>query len=920
VIGALEWGYDHAAPSLPHAPASRYNPSMTKPVLQPTTTPAYRRVSFAAEADPAAVVAAGPARFTVLTSRLIRMEYSPDGRFEDRPSQVFWYRRQPVPTFRVDRDGSGLTLTTDHLRLIWRGGLFADETLSVTLLPQGPTWRYGDAATGNLRGTRRTLDTIDGAAPLELGLLSRDGWTIVDDSHTLVFDAAGWLCARDAVEGSLDLYFLGYGRAFHDCLRDYAAVSGPVPLLPRWALGNWWSRYWAYSAGDLKQLMTGFREHDVPLSVCIIDMDWHLVDVGPGVNGWTGYTWNNDLFPDPAEFIDWLHRQGLRTALNLHPALGIRPHESAYAEMCARLDLDPAAGEAIPFDIADPRFAAAYFEVLHHPQEALGVDFWWMDWQQGTASKLAGLDPLWWLNHLHFYDLARDGKRPFIFSRWGGLGNQRYPIGFSGDTVVSWASLAFQPYMTATAANVAYSWWSHDIGGHMQGIEDGELFTRWVQFGVFSPILRLHSTKNPFHERRPWGYDAEVLRVTRDAMQLRHALIPYLYTLSWLNERQALAPVRPMYHDFPEREEAYACPGQYFFGPDLIAAPYTAPADPDTHLSRQVVWLPPGEWFDFFSGAHYSGDAWHARYGAPGDIPVFARAGAIVPLGPRAGWGGVGNPADLHLHVFAGADGRFVLYEDDGETTAYRAGAYALSRFEQRYDEADGGRLRLLLAPPEGDRSVVPAGRRYVVHVHGVAAPGAASLLMDGATKPLDWTYDEARETARLDLPMLPGAATITLLAAGEYALCSHRDRRRETALAMIAAFRLDSVVKANLAARLEGLLDAPGQLADYGVDMTVSQTRALVELLLGAGVHYVPDAADPHLLVLWNNQARAGFRHRFAQVRPIKWYLPERYQSSTGETPRFLALRPEGNAWQLQADYFGLATVSLDGAQLRSD
>ena len=871
--------------------------------------PPYARVAFDAVAEPAAVVIAGPARFTVLTSRLIRMEYSPDGRFEDRPSQVFWFRLQPVPDFQVVREGAGLTLTTGHLRLTWRGGSFAADTLDVSLLPDGPDWRYGDSATGNLRGTRRTLDEIDGAAPLEMGLLSRDGWTVVDDSRTLVFDDAGWLCARGAVEGTQDLYFLGYGRAYRDCLRDYAAVSGPVPLLPRWALGNWWSRYWAYSDDDLRQLLTDFRDHDVPLSVCIIDMDWHLVDVGPGVNGWTGYTWNSSLFPDPAGFIDWLHWQGLRTALNLHPALGIRPHEATYKEMCARLGLDPAAGETIAFDIADPRFAAAYFEVLHHPQEALGVDFWWMDWQQGTETRVAGLDPLWWLNHLHFYDLAREGRRPFIFSRWGGLGNQRYPIGFSGDTVVSWSSLAFQPYMTATAANVAYSWWSHDIGGHMQGIEDGELYTRWVQFGVFSPILRLHSTKNSFHERRPWGYNAEVFQTAREAMQLRHALIPYLYTLSRLNESDALAPVRPMYHDYPEREEAYACPGQYLFGPDLIVAPYTSPADPDTRLSRQVVWLPPGEWVDFFSGETYSGDAWYARYGGLGDIPVYARAGAIVPLGPRVGWGGVDKPEELHLHVVAGAEGRFILYEDDGETTAYHDGAYALTRFEQR---DDGRRLRLTLTPPSGERTLVPETRRYVVHIHGVAPPETATLFMDGVTRALTCSYDEERETAVVELPSLPGMATVTL-AAGR--LLSGRDRRREKVYGMLSAFRLDSVVKANLANRLEELFEDPRSLADFGMNLTESQTRALLEVLHGVGVHYVVEAGQPHLLVLWNNRKSTDFRYYFTQVRPIKWYFPERYQSLMDEVPRFLALRPEGNAWRLRADYFGVATVSHLGS-----
>src|SRR5690606_29482521 len=123
--------------------------------------------------------------------------------------------------------------------------------------------------------------------------------------------------------------------------------------------------------------------------------------------------------------------------------------------------------------------------------------------------------------------------RTFIFSRWGGLGNHRYPIGFSGDTHVTWRSLAYQPYFTATAANVGYGWWSHDIGGHTFGIEEPELYLRWVQYGVFSPIFRLHSTKNHFHERLPWKYDAEIGRLASDMLRLRHQLIPYLYSMSW---------------------------------------------------------------------------------------------------------------------------------------------------------------------------------------------------------------------------------------------------------------------------------------------------------------------------------------------------------------------------------------------------
>src|SRR5690606_7801105 len=246
-------------------------------------------------------------------------------------------------------------------------------------------------------------------------------------------------------------------------------------------------------------------------------------------------------------------------------AEGIHPHEDAYPEMARHMGINPESGEPIPFDLADPHFAEGYFRLLHHNLEEQGVDFWWLDWQQGTLSSLPYLDPLWWLNHLHFYDRTRNGRRGFIFSRWGGLGNHRYPIGFSGDTFVDWETLAFQPYLTATAANVAYGWWSHDIGGHMQGLEEPELYTRWVQFGVFSPIMRLHSTKNAYHERRPWGHDANTLQATRAAMQLRHAMIPYLYTMAWRNAVENRSLVRPLYHDNPHHEEAYHCPDAYTF-------------------------------------------------------------------------------------------------------------------------------------------------------------------------------------------------------------------------------------------------------------------------------------------------------------------------------------------------------------------
>ncbi|MCZ2099422.1 MAG: hypothetical protein LC121_24815 [Anaerolineae bacterium] len=192
-----------------------------------------------------------------------------------------------------------------------------------------------------------------------------------DDSTSLVFNDEYWLTPRANPE--IDWYFFGYGHDYAACLQDYCEVSGRAPMIPRWMLGNWWSRYWAYTQEELTQLVHDFQSREIPLSVCIVDMDWHVTKTGNTSTGWTGYTWNRDLFPDPQGMIAFFHDNGLRTALNLHPAEGIHPHEESYPEMARRMGIDPATGQPVEFDITNPEFARAYFEVLHYPYETMGV-------------------------------------------------------------------------------------------------------------------------------------------------------------------------------------------------------------------------------------------------------------------------------------------------------------------------------------------------------------------------------------------------------------------------------------------------------------------------------------------------------------------------------------------------------------------
>lgn len=656
---------------------------------------------------PDAVLSGENWRISILLDGLIRLEWSEDGGFEDRASTFAVHRSLEKPAFTVTEADDQLEILTDRLHLTWDRRPFSTAGLSVRVLgaisAHRATWRWGTQPR-NLGGTARTLDEADGAVPLEDGVASRDGIAIIDDSESFLFTEDGWIDSR--VPGRRDVYVFAYGHDYADAVRAFYAVSGPPPVLPRWALGNWWSRYHAYSADEYLQLMDRFDAEGVPFSVAVIDMDWHRVKSVPPEygTGWTGYTWERSLFPDPPAFLAELHRRGLRTTLNLHPHEGVQPFEDAFPAMASALGVDPEAGVGVPFDITNERFAEAYFDVLHRPMEKDGVDFWWIDWQQGQLSNVPGVDPLWMLNHLHFADSASG----LIFSRYAGPGSQRYPVGFSGDSIISWESLRFQPHFTATASNIGYGWWSHDIGGHIFGVRDDTLTVRWLQLGVFSPINRLHSSSNPFLQKEPWDYPRQARDAFGAALRFRHRLVPYLHTM---NHRAAAGDplVRPMYWEHPA---AYDVPTQFLFGDSLLVAPITDPSDEVTLMGATDAWLPEGRWADIFTGRAYEAGpgGQHLRlHRDDQSIPALLRAGAALPLTADASVRPETNPPALELFLLPGADGSRTLTEDAGDR---------VSHTPLVWDDA----ARTLTIGPASDPSVVPPRRDWTVRILGTTA------------------------------------------------------------------------------------------------------------------------------------------------------------------------------------------------------
>lgn len=414
----------------------------------------------------------GQFRFTVLADGLIRLEWADDCHFEDRASVLAVNRDLPPPEFRVVETEQTLQVVTSKFFLTYDKKPFSASGLSAVIKghlgPHSSVWRYGEEVP-NLGGTARTLDGANGRIPIEPGIISRLGFATLDDSTSMLFDSKNWIGTRRP-GNRVDIYLFAFGHDYRAAVKTFYALSGSQPLLPRWALGNWWSRYHAYSADGYLALIDRFNSKAIPFSVAVLDMDWHLAPDSPvvkkaGVSGWTGYTWNKQLFPDPTEFIAKVHNRGLRTSLNDHPADGVYSYEEPYEDMARALNHDTSKCDPIPFDITNQEFEDAFFDVLHRRFEDQGIDFWWIDWQQGPYSRVPGIDPLWVLNHFQFLDSKHGGNRPMTFSRYAGPGSHRYPIGFSGDTVVTWKSLDFQPEFTATASNIGFGHWSHDIGG-----------------------------------------------------------------------------------------------------------------------------------------------------------------------------------------------------------------------------------------------------------------------------------------------------------------------------------------------------------------------------------------------------------------------------------------------------------------------
>ena len=540
---------------------------------------------------------------------------------------------------------------------------------------------------------------------------------------------------------------MAYGHDYKGALKSYTKFAGKVPLPPRYAFGYWWSRYWSYSDQDFRDLISNFQQLDLPLDVLVIDMDWHPISPEAG-GGWTGWDWNERLFPDYKAFLKYLDQQGVKATMNLHPADGVRPYEKKYEAFMQRLGKSD--GKTYEWLGSDKRYVKAIFDTYLHDYMADGVDFWWIDWQQWEKDRrISSLDNVFWCNYIWFTDMERNGdRRPMLYHRWGGLGNHRYQVGFSGDSFITWKSLKFLPYFNATASNVLYGYWSHDIGGH-QSKQYGtplepQLYTRAMQMGQYLPIIRSHSTKDPSLNKEPWAFDQTTRQRLAQVIRDRYALVPYIYTMARTTFEEGLALCRPLYYDYPEAPEAYEFKEEYMFGDQMLIAPVTSEADPEDGYANVSLWLPEGEWLEYETGEMLQGGKTYQRRFTMDEYPVYVKAGSIIPyFGKLKNLSGTSQP--VILRIFPGAaDGTFTLYEDNGEDKHY-ATEFATTPLSY---VRKGNHLQVTIGARKGQYKAMPARRQYSVALPCQKAP----LSVRCGNESLPFTYDGANLEATIAL------------------------------------------------------------------------------------------------------------------------------------------------------------------------
>ncbi len=619
------------------------------------------------------------------------------------------------------------------------------------------------------------------------GLLDQAGWRLLDDTQSAIWTDQGWVQPRPAGGDDEDGYLFVYGHDYTGALHTFAQLTGSAPLLPRSIFGVWYSDYLPYSSSAIEDsIYPAFEQNQVPLNTLSLDTDWKAP------NAWDGWEWNPSLFPDPTSFLQWARSHGIAVTLNIHSSIADNDPRLPTAQRIAGTTLTSApastctAGPCKVWDWSSVPQAESNF-ALQQSFLNQGVAFWWLDWCcDESVVTMPGLTPDSWIGHLYAQEMVNQGQRGFVLARIGSSND--YPeqvyaagpwsdhtsaIAFTGDAWGTWNTLAQEVALTPDEATIGEPYVSDDIGSYLgtpglQPQDTADLYDRWVQFGTFQPILRLHSGGG---NRLPWQYPAPVSGITENFLRLREALIPYTYTLAAQAHDTGLPITQPLYLAYPDQAAAYAQPGEYLYGSDMLVAPVTSPGS----VADATVWIPPGRWVDYFTGATFTGPETTTVAEPLNRMPVFVRAGGIIPEGSSTASSSTASATQMTVDVFSGSHGSFSLYGDAGTGLGYTKGQDTETPINDSVGAESGtaSPSRVTIGPAHGHYPGEPTAISYRIQMVDLTQPTSVSVnghpvdhQAPGSHGP-GWSYEANAATVVITAGSVPTTEAVTAVVTG---------------------------------------------------------------------------------------------------------------------------------------------------------
>jgi len=620
-------------------------------------------------------------RITLLSERLVRLEYNKNGVFYDAPSQLAINRKFPTVQANVNQDDKILQITTKYFTLNYAkekpfdaGKIVPMANLKISLNGTDRSWYVNNQEARTFDGLNISEDGESTNQRFRKSLYSLDGYVSIDDSRSLLYQSDGTLKQREDIY--YDVYVFLYGNDFNLALKDYYILTGFPPLIPRYALGTWWSRDLPYKQDEILEVVRMFEKEELPLSALLLEKDWHQKQVG-NENSETGYTFNKELIPEPENLIKILHQKGIRLGLSINPKDGITKEEEAYPNLAQAFKIE--GNKKIQFDANNQTVLKAINAYMLVPLINKGIDFLSNDFQDFNND----INKLWLINNSMYSLLSSSNRRGLLLSRNGNIASHRYPVTYTGKTIVSWESLRRIPLINQNAANMGVSFISSDIAGNYGGVEEEELYIRSVELACFSPILRFSAPSGKYYRKEPWRWNAKTTEIVRQYLNLRESLIPYIYSASYMYH-EGTPLITPLYHKEPFVIDDENFKNEYFFGPSLLVCPILNRQDTLINRTIHKFYLPEGIWYELKSGKKFQGKKEYISFYKEEDYPVFAKSGAIIPMSNDQNLA-VKNPKNLEVHIYPGASNTYTMYEDDGITTSYQNGAFLKTEFEYQY-------------------------------------------------------------------------------------------------------------------------------------------------------------------------------------------------------------------------------------------